>query len=777
MSDEKVTEALASLGIDLDLSEAKELQRRLGRSPKIMEAMVWGILNAERTSMKTLRPYLGNLPSGDAKVLVGPGEDAGIVEFAKDGKTRYGVAMSLGSHNHPVHRLPFEGAASAVEGDARDVACMGARLIGNAVWTGFGDSPKERSMAARALEGISRASARLGFPLLQAELRFGEKFEGASFLNVMSLGVIRADRVVHSSVPRDAAKKEYELILVGRRTDALGVGGAVFATHPHKGGVERGAQQIPNPLLMRYLLEATEEAFGRLGEGVAKIACKDVGGGGIAEAAFELVASVGLGVELDLDRVPVAMKGLPSFVIACSETQERFLWAVPPSLTPWVLEHFNRRWELGASCEGAVAAVIGKVVREPSLILLGGGATVCSLPVAPRMSRTKEFSGKLEVMEPESPPPSIVEPAVRGKSGESLDSMGRLFEQLLGTADGSSRDSFLEGCDTTVGGDFSKGVDEADAAVLAPLMGERGVGPKARRVGLSVALSGCALGGQAPTDVQASLAVVEVVRRLVATGATPLAVVNGLNGGDPQKPGAVAGFAKAIQGLAQACEGLGVPVVGGNTSLYNRAFGVAVGGVGWMPDFERGVVGRFRVAGSHLYLLGQRRREDLIGGLLLDHLGLKGAGRPMPDIVGAKKEVAAVLGAAGKGWVLSCGVVRRGGLALALARMAMPHAGAGGFGVKVDIAEAGPRDLMPYEKAFAETGGFVVEVEPSNEESFRALCRSKGVSPAYLGLVTSDLTFEMLHAGRVFIVQFQKALAEAWGRGLSQALAGGIINS
>jgi phosphoribosylformylglycinamidine synthase subunit PurL len=788
MGDKEAKEILKKYRIGLRVAEARKIEALLGRSPTLTEAVVWGIMSSEHVSYKSSKKIIKQLSATAPNVIMGLGEDAGIVEIAREGKMRWGLAVSHESHNHSLPIVPFENAMVGLAGNVRDVLCMGAKPVANLDVLCFGNPAKNecRQAAKESVRGMGHGGASLGIPNLGGGIQFDDSFNGGGLLNVMSAGVVREDRIIHSFVPAKGAG--YDLIVVGKPTSFSGMGGAVFASAERDGAeISKGAMLEPDPLLMRHLLTATESLFGPLAKAkkLNQVAMKDLGAGGVVGAALEMLARSGLGAEIDLDAVPVSVENLHPSIIACGETQERFLWIAPPALTPMILEHFNRKWDLGSVAEGAQAAVIGKTAKGGRAVLWCKGEKVFEV-------RVSDVMAELEVERPvkprgskfEEPSPYEVESAMPNESpsfhSDRSGGMNKLFVQLLDSISLASRHFATGQYDKNVQGNTVIEMGEADAGLIAPFLGDKEVGPALRSLGVALKLDGLSRTSKISTYWQAADTVVEAMRNVVAVGAAPVAITNCLNFGNPEKPEVMGDFAEAVRGIADACKGIPLkdnpktptPVIGGNVSFYNAGESLAtIGCVGVISDYSKAITLQLKGAGNRLYLLGERKNE-LGGSAFYHHLGFIGANVPKADFNEASRQMNAVIEAVDQGLLRSAHDISEGGLLIALAEMAMPNdrTGGGNLGVKVDFEKAGPRSLLPYQKAFSETGGFVVEVRPDDEQSFLRVCGKFRLDPILLGEVTQDPTFEVLHEGEPFVVQFLDEVKKAWKGGLAKML-------
>ncbi len=384
MSDQEVAQTLKKNKIGLKVEEARKIEQILGRGPTLTEAVIWGIQGSEHSSYKSSKKFLKLLPTEAPNVILGPSEDSGIVEIAKEGKVRWGLVISHESHNHPSQIVPYEGAATGIGGDVRDVCCMGAKVIGvmDPLRLGNPENNECRVIANEVVRGIAGYGNPIGVPNFGGDINFSDSFNDNCLVNVVAFGLVREDEVIHSYCPDEAAEVGYDIIIVGKPTDNSGMGGAAFASlklDEKDKESNKGAVQEPNPFLKRHLLASSNDLFARLKKmgKLHQVSFKDMGAGGNVCATVEQVVRKGFGAEVDLEKIHVAMPNLHPSVIACSETQERFSWTCHPSLTQMILDHYNVKWELGKAAANAKASLVGKVKPGGQYVLWYKGEKVC----------------------------------------------------------------------------------------------------------------------------------------------------------------------------------------------------------------------------------------------------------------------------------------------------------------------------------------------------------------------------------------------------------------
>jgi phosphoribosylformylglycinamidine synthase len=776
MTDDEVKKVLQENKVGLTVGEARKVEEILGRAPTITEAVVWGIQGSEHCSYKSSRRFLKQLPTDAPNVILGPVEDAGVVEIVRDGKDRWGLVMSHESHNHPSQVVPYEGAATGIGGNVRDVACMGARVIGVLDPLRFGEPEVNecRVIANEVVQGIAGYGNPIGVPNLGGDINFGDSFNDNCLVNVLTLGLVREQDIIHSYCPAEAAEVGYDIILVGKPTDNSGMGGAAFASlelDEEDKEANKGAVQEPNPFLKRHLLASTYDLFDRLkamGK-LDKVGFKDMGAGGNVCSTVEQVVKRGFGAKIDIGEIHVGMDGLHPSVIAASETQERFAWTCHPELTQMILEHYNTKWDLGTVAHNAKASLVGKVTAGGRYVMTFNGETVIDAR-AEDICEGLRYERDLKAKKYDLSEPDIDE--------SSLD-LNKLFVQLIGSKNICSRKAVYKKYDKNVQGNTIIEAGEGDAGMIAPLLDNPEVSSEVQHVGVAVSTDGISRYSQISPYWQAANAVVETLRNIAAVGATPAALTDCLNYNNPEIPEQMWEFSEGVRGIADACRAIPLknypesptPIISGNVSLYNSVdVSAIIGGAGVIQDFNKAVTFHLKKPGNLLFLLGDRKNE--LGGSefyhLLDYLGAK---VPQADFEQAKNQIYSVIDGIDQGLIQSCHDISEGGLLVSLAEMTMSHPRKpwGDLGVKLDLSTVGSG--MPfYQKAFSETGGFVVEISPEDAPAFSELCQTHDLQPIALGQVSENKTFTVTNENVTVISLPLSVLQKAWMDSLSGVL-------
>lgn len=814
LPERKIAQVLREHSIGLTAVEAKKISKLLGRDPTLTEATIWGIQGSEHSSYKSSKKWLKLLPTDGPNVILGPSEDAGIVEIAKINGKRYGIVMSHESHNHPSQVVPYEGAATGVGGCVRDVLCMGAQVIANADPLRFGDIKKNQTkLTARGvIDGIGGYGNPIGVPTIAGDVYFNKRFNDNCLVNVVTLGVLSEDEIIHSKAPKGAGASGHDIIIVGKATDMSGMGGATLASlqvNEVQREKNKAAVQEPNPFLKRHVMASTYDLFRILKEKKlqSKVGFKDLGAGGIMCATVEMVGAVGYGATIDLTKVRTATSGLPPQVIACAETQERMCWIVPKELTKMVLAHYNETWALPKIAKGAAATVIGKVTKG-NYVLTYENIKVCDAKPA------DITSGLIYNREVKPRRFTLKEP----RFSEPRDLNTTLLE-LLAHENIAHRGAVCESYDKNVQAQCVIEAGQADAGVVAAFWNRDDIPQESRNIGVALSTDANPLYGEIDPYLQAVNAVVESCRNVTAVGATPICVTDCLNYGDPEKPEQMWEFVRGVEGVRDGLKGIGLrqpapkvvppkkgekekkikakkeeiiplPCISGNVSFYNTSENgsiapqAIIATLGRIENVDNAITMQLKSPGNQLFLIGPRKNE-LGGSVYYNSQGFMGANVPQPDLDAARREIYAVTDMISQKLVESCHDISDGGLACALAEMCLGGNAKGTVGIKIAITTIGQREeksknkkLKPKEKTmrtdtklFSETGGFVLEINRKNIGRAKKICGELGIPLIKLGFTTRNKRFTVFDAGKEVINVKVAAMRRAWKDGLREKLA------
>jgi phosphoribosylformylglycinamidine synthase subunit PurL len=641
--------------------EYELILERLGREPNTVELAMLSLMWSEHCAYKHSRKLLRRLPTSGSHLLLGPGENAGAVDVGGG----LALAFKVESHNHPSAVEPFQGAATGVGGILRDIFAVGARPIAVLDSLRFGEpEPSERSryLLGRAVAGIGHYGNSIGVPTIGGEVYFEQSYEQNCLVNAMCLGIAPRERLIRSA----AAGPGNLVVLLGALTGRDGIGGASVLASAELGEgdeAKRPSVQIGDPFAEKKLLECCLELLDRC----LLVALQDLGAAGLTSSVSEMVSKGGVGVELDVSRVPLREGTMEPFEIMVSESQERMLCVVEPARLEEVLA-VCRRWE-------TLATAIGEVTDSGQVRVLDHGEPVADLPVRVLVDDCPVYDLK------------PVPPAREGNGGETSKAKARgsgsdadLLLTLLASPNICSRRPLFEQYDWIVQSRTVRRPDQADAAVLAL--------PDGSGIGISIDGNG----RRVSVDPRrgAAEAVYECAANLACVGAEPLGVTNCLNFGNPEKPTVAWQLTEAVEGVASACEALGVPVVGGNVSLYNEAPAgpifptPVIGIVGKLPDVAQAGRLGFARDGDAIALVGPF--EPSLAASELEKLCGGPPSGPLPDADGGLiRQVHAMIRDGVRRHTLnSAHDVAEGGVAVALAECCM----AGRVGARVQLQDA-----------------------------------------------------------------------------------------
>lgn len=700
----EVSIRLRARGVALDPEEVGLLIELLGRPPRWPEAVLFGILWSEHCSYKSTRHLLKRLPSRAAQVVIGPGEDAGVVSLPSPCDDLV-LVLAHESHNHPSQVLPVEGAATGVGGIVRDVVCMGAEVVGVLDALRFGD-PRSgvhaRDVVRGVVEGVAAYGNALGVPNLGGETVFDAAYDEQCLVNVMAVGLAPRDGVLRSRVPEGAGP--FVFVLVGKPTDESGFGGAAFASETLDASDRRAAVQLPDPFLKRVLNVANQEAFARIRARGIAAGFKDLGAGGIACVTSELAAAGERGASIELDRCHRVARSVPPEVLLCAETQERYCWVVPESFAAELCAIYEREFALGEVFHGAGAKVIGRVLDEPRYHVTWEGETLVDCPV-------EAITTGRRVRRPSRRRPPAGPFQSRHVPGDLRDA---LLELLRGFHLGS-REYLYRHYDGEVQGRTWLRAGEGDAVVIQVRPGVA--------MGLAFAVGGNPHWCASDPELGARHAVAEAARNVACAGGRPWALTDCLNFGSPEDPEVMGDFEATLEGLAVAAEALGglvrrgapLPFVSGNVSLYNGAGAIAIPPspivmcAGVVRDVGSIQPHALAQAGDFLVVVGEPRDELTGSAYVREVLGERSGAPPSLDLAReARLQELAVLASEGR-WTRGAHDVSDGGLAVALAEMVMATPRERGLGLEVDL---GAFEADPAVALFSERPAIVFEVAP-----------------------------------------------------------------
>ncbi len=644
-NDLKITpELVADHGLSPD--EYRRILDLIGRVPSLTELGIFSAMWNEHCSYKSSKTWLRTLPTSGRVVVQGPGENAGIIDIG-DGLV---AVFKMESHNHPSYIEPYQGAATGVGGILRDVFTMGARPIAalNALRFGAPQHPRTRHLVAGVVGGIGGYGNSFGVPTVGGEVNFHRRYNGNCLVNAFALGIARKDAIFTSK----AEGVGLPVVYLGAKTGRDGVGGATMASaeFDHEIEAKRPTVQVGDPFTEKRLLEACLELMAS----GAVVAIQDMGAAGLTCSAVEMGAKGDLGIALDLDKVPTREPGMSAYEMMLSESQERMLMVLRPEKHAEA-EAIFRKW-------GLDFADVGRTTDDLRFRVSRHGDEVANLPIKELGDEAPEYDRPWA--EPQAPEP------LEASSLPPCPNLAEALLTLVGTPDLSSRRWVWEQYDHLVQGNTVQRPG-GDAAVVRLDGSERA---------LALSLDVTPRYVEADPFEGAKQAVTECWRNLTAVGATPLAVTDNLNFGNPEKPEVMGQFVAAIKGLGEACRALDFPIVSGNVSLYNETNGEAIlptpaiGGVGLIEDWRKSATLAFKAEDEIVLLVGAPPAwgTHLGQSLYLREILRREDGPPPPvDLAHEKLVGDFVRKLIRDGVATAVHDVSDGGLAVALAEMAL----------------------------------------------------------------------------------------------------------
>ncbi len=649
----QITPALIrSHGITAD--EYERILVILGREPNYTELGIFSVMWSEHCSYKSSRVHLRKFPTEGARVVEGPGENAGVIDIG-DG---WVAAFKMESHNHPSFIEPYQGAATGVGGILRDIFTMGARPIACLDSLRFGDldAPRMKYLVDGVVRGIAGYGNCIGIPTVGGETSFHSSFNGNILVNVFALGVTRREKIFKGT----ATGIGNPVIYVGSKTGRDGIHGATMASAEFDEASEekRPTVQVGDPFTEKLLLEACLEIMDDAASG-AIVGIQDMGAAGLTSSSFEMAGRAGTGVRMHLDRVPMRESGMTPYEIMLSESQERMLIVAKQGREQEVIRTFER-WDLNA-------AVVGEVTGDGYVRLFWHGDEVAAIPVGPISTEAPVYERAMA--RPEYA--DHIAPILERQRLDDDDQTHTLLH-LIASPNLCSKHWIYEQYDTTVRTNTIAGPEKRDAAVV-----------RIKETGRALAMTSdvnplyCYLdpyeGGKQ--------AVAEAARNIATSGARPVAITDCLNFGSPERPEIMWQFAECIRGISDACRAFETPVVSGNVSFYNETEGRAihptptVGMVGLMESDRDGCGLSFPDAGLDVILLG--RSFDELGGSEWQQMFAPDAlvQPPRVDLEREKKLIDLLLALHGEKLLRAAHDLSNGGLAIALAEMSVDGIG------------------------------------------------------------------------------------------------------
>ena len=715
-------EVVAAHGLSAE--EYQRVLEILGRTPNLTELGIFSVMWSEHCSYKSSRKWLRRLPTEAPWVICGPGENAGVIDIG-DGLA---AVFKMESHNHPSFIEPYQGAATGVGGILRDVFTMGARPVANLNALRFGapDHPKTRHLVSGVVAGIGGYGNCVGVPTVGGSCEFDASYSGNNLVNAMTVGIAPADRIFYAT----ASGIGNPVVYVGSKTGRDGIHGATMASAEFDDTAEakRPTVQVGDPFTEKLLIEACLELMRE----DAIIGTQDMGAAGLTSSSFEMAGKGGVGVEIDLDQVPMREADMTAYEVMLSESQERMLMVLKPGREDIARTIFEK-WELDF-------AIIGRLTDTGRMVLRKDGGIVADLPIDPLADAAPIY---------DRPTRSTPLPAALGAGDvpPPADIMAAL-ESLVGSPDLCSKRWIWEQYDHMVMAD-TVARPGGDAAIVRIHDSHRG---------LAMTTDCNPRYCFAHPQTGGAQAVAESWRNLTAVGARPLAITDNMNFGNPERPEIMGQFADCIEGIREACLALDFPVVSGNVSFYNETNGKGIlptptiGAVGVLDDLDRRAAIAFPAADLDIVVIGETHGH-LGCSAYLRHLLDRRDGAPPPvDLAVERRNGDFIRAEIAAGNVTCCHDVSEGGLLVTVAEMAM----AAGIGASLTPADGGP---ALHALAFGEDQGrYVVAVKDG--QSLVSKAKSAGIPVQILGR-TGGEELTLAGAGTISVAKL-KAASEGW---------------
>ncbi len=690
--------------VGLTDEEYQQIVEEMGREPNLLELSLYGVMWSEHCGYKNTRPLFKVMPTTGKHVLQGPGENAGIVDIG-DNQV---ITFKVESHNHPSAIAPYPGAATGVGGIIRDILAMGAYPIACLNSLCFGnleESNHTKYLMSEVVRGIGDYGNCVGIPTVGGEVRFSNAYAGNPLVNAMCVGLMKKSDIKSAT----AAGVGNSVMIVGNSTGRDGMGGASFASKELDEEEERSAIQVGDPFMEKLLIEACLEAF----QQDYVIGVQDMGAAGIISSTSETAAKAGTGIEIDVDLVPKRETGMTPAEVMISESQERMLLIVEKGKEDAVNEIFHK-WDLHA-------VVFGRVTADGMIRVLQSGKVVGEVS-AQSLSEAPTYRQK-------SLEPGYLKEArkFQNRDVEIPDDLDEVLLRLLSSPNIYSKEWVYRQYDHTV--QLNTIVKPgADAAVIRIKGKDKAIATTLDSNGRYVYLN---------PKRGAEIVVAEAARNLIATGAKPLAVTDGLNFGNPEKAEIYYQLENAINGMANACRILETPIISGNASLYNETATDAIyptpmiGMVGLITSLQHVTTADFKDEGDLILLIGESK-EELGGSEYLEQIQGKVSGDvPELDLALEKGSQQTLLKMIRAGLIKSAHDVSDGGLAIALAESAIQ----GNIGAKIEISSDIRLDALLFGESQSR---FVISAAKENLTKIRGISEKFDVPISQIGVVGGE---------------------------------------
>ena len=755
---------------NLKKEDYQEICKRLGRSPNRTELGMFGVMWSEHCCYRNSKPLLAKFPTKGKYVLIGPGENAGVIDVGNNQK----LVFKIESHNHPSAIEPFQGAATGVGGILRDIFTMGARPIAvlNSLRFGSLDDTSNISLLRGVVSGIAHYGNCVGVPTVGGEINFDNSYSGNPLVNVMALGLLETDEIVCSG----AKKVGSPVLYVGNTTGKDGVGGASFASSELSTTSldDRPAVQVGDPFIEKSLIEACLDAF-KTGD---VLAAQDMGAAGITCSSAEMASNGGLGVFVDLDLVPAREKNMTPYDYLLSESQERMLFVVKQDKVDDLISKF-KRW-------GLYACVVGKVIKEKEVIISHKKKIVAQIPTSALSDKTPVTHHQIMNNPPldilnkwrwkEEYLPEIKDNGLFSLKFEKLFSWNDIILYLLSTPSISSKKWIYNQYDYQVQLNTVFKPGQSDAAVIR-LRSQHDKVKEKKYTGIAASVD-CNNRWVSLDPFRGSIAAVaESSRNVSCVGAKPVAITNNLNFSSPETDVGYWQLALSCKGISKACEIFETPVTGGNVSLFNESKdknGVVtpiqptpvIGMVGILDDSDKAVSSGWKNINDEIWIIGSNSSEITLGASsYLEYFHGQVTGRP-PDINLEDEKLCQeiIRNSINKNFIVSCHDISDGGLSVALAECSILS----GLGAQINIRD----DIREDKLLFGEGGSRIIfSIDINKKDNWlKYLDEVNGKSKNNLYInkigVVSDNKLKIKYLNKVICDLKVSALADKFNNGI-----------
>ncbi|MBI5193738.1 MAG: phosphoribosylformylglycinamidine synthase subunit PurL [Nitrospirae bacterium] len=720
--------------------EFQRIVKILGREPNLLELGIFSVMWSEHCSYKSSRVHLKKFPTTGARVLQGPGENAGAIDIG-DGLA---AVFKMESHNHPSFIEPYQGAATGVGGILRDIFTMGARPVALLDSLRFGELslPNNKHLFSGVVSGISGYGNCMGIPTIGGEIYFDEIYNKNNLVNVFALGIVKKDRIF-KGVAKGVGNP---IIYVGSKTGRDGIHGATMASDSFDETTEakRPTVQVGDPFTEKLLLEACLEVM----NSDLIVGIQDMGAAGLTSSSCEMAGRAGTGIDLYMDRVPMRESGMTPYEIMLSESQERMLIVTEKGKEAEVINIFTK-WDLDA-------VTIGEVTDTKKVRIFERGNLVADIPADALTEEAPVYN------RPVSPPPYLE--IVRDLDVENIpvpSDLDAVLLKLLSSPTISSKEWVYRQYDHTVRTDTIV-LPGSDAAVI-----------RVKGANKAIAMTTDCNSRYCFADpfTGAAIAVAEAARNIVCGGGEPAAITDCLNFGNPEKPEIMWQFQQAVEGISAVCRSFNIPVISGNVSLYNETNDISIyptpviGMAGIIEDASKRMTQYFKKEGDIIILLGENREEIGMSEYLKEiHYKIRGV-PPQLDLELEKKVQDMCLAGIREGLIKSAHDTSEGGLAIALAESCITAEGKN-KGAEVELDD----DIRPDALLFGETQSrIIITVEKESADRLKDMAAEKNVPVKIIGKVGGAMLI-IKHNSKVLITTTVQEMSDAWRKAIPSHL-------